>query len=151
MPATQWIPNQECKAQSGLLKEAGLIQATVPGTTFDSIKKAVPFQQFAGLDTAALKIIQGRKQQPSTRCFGRAPMHVRNTGHPKSPDGPAPLGGHTHFWAEEREIKKPAGCQNTQHTVGKRERRHVSPCQSSHLLHHVRPRSKDQLIKLFFH
>lgn len=141
MPATQWIPNQECKAQSGLLQEAGLIQATVPATTFDSIKNVVPFQQFVGLDIATLKIIQGRKQQAGTRCFGRAPMHV-NTRHPQSPKGAAPLGGHTHLWVEDMETK-PAGCQNTQHIVGKRERCHVSPCQSSHLLHHVSPRSKD--------
>lgn len=144
MPATWWISNQECKAQSGLLQEAGLIRATVPGTTFDSMKKVVPFQQSVGLDIATLKIIQGRKQQPSTWCSGRAPMHVRNTRHSQSPEGAVPLGGHMHLWVEDGEIKKPAGCQNTQHIVGKRERCHVSPlCQSSHLLHHVRPRSKD--------
>lgn len=143
MPATWWIPNQECKAQSGLLQEAALIRATVPGTTFDSIKKVVPFQQFVGLGITTLKIIQGRRQQPSTSCFGRAPTPVRNTRHSQTPEGPVSLGGHRHLWVENREIKNPAGCQNTQHIVGKRERCHVSPCQSSHLLHRVRPRSKD--------
>lgn len=61
MPASQWIPNQECKAQSGLLQEAELIQAAAPGTTFASIKKAVPLQRFAGLDIATLKNNVGQK------------------------------------------------------------------------------------------
>lgn len=55
MPASQWIPNRERKAQSGLLQEVGLIQAAVPGTTSASIQKAVPLHQFAGLDIATLK------------------------------------------------------------------------------------------------
>lgn len=44
------------------------------------------------LDIATLKIIQGRQQQPSTCCFGRTPMYVKNTRHLQTPEGPAPLG-----------------------------------------------------------
>lgn len=66
---------------------------------FDSIKKVVQFQQFVGLDIATLKIIQGRIvlqncQQLSTCCFDRTPMHVRNTRHSQTPEGPVPL----HLW-----------------------------------------------------
>lgn len=50
MPAAfQWIPNRECKAQSVLLQEVGLIQAAAPGTMFASIKKTVPLHNIATL------------------------------------------------------------------------------------------------------
>lgn len=75
-PASQWVPSRECKAQSALLREVGLIQAAAPGT-FASVKKAVPPQRFAGLGIATLKNKVGQKAANKDTL-------VRNTRHPQS-------------------------------------------------------------------
>lgn len=125
MPASQRVPSRECKAQSALLREVGLIQAAAPGT-LASIKKAVPLQRFAGLGIATLKNKVGQKAADKD-------TPVRNTQHPQSLEEPAalaPLGGHVALWVgeeitEERNVETP-------NTFWEREKDVLSPPASPH-------------------